>query len=78
MDNGIGIRTAQLLDEVDHALVGHPRSEWSAELEDLYQKALEQMGIMDEIDSTGAECSKGECVYEAPLNRVKEGLACLR
>jgi hypothetical protein len=70
----IGLVTAQLLDEIDHALVGHPRSAWTPVLEDLYQKALEHMGIIDEINACGETCSKDECVYEAALNYVREGL----
>jgi hypothetical protein len=72
----IGLRTAQLLDEIDHAMLGHPRSEWSPELEDLYQKALDHLGIVDGINSCGAICAGDECVYEAALNYVKEGLTC--
>jgi hypothetical protein len=70
----IGLRTAQLLDEIDHALVGHPRSAWTSTLENLYQKALEHMGIIDEINASGKPCSKDECVYEAALAYVREGL----
>ncbi|MCK9568437.1 hypothetical protein M0R72_05815 [Candidatus Pacearchaeota archaeon] len=70
----MGLRTAQLIDEVNHALVDHPRTQWSPELEALYVKALEQMHIVDEIDARGEPCSKDECVYEAPLKLVREGL----
>lgn len=76
MDDSIGIRTAQLVDEVDHAMIGKPRSEWSAELEALYASALEHMHINDCINARGEECSKDECVYEAPLKLVREGLMC--
>ena len=77
-DMAIGLRTAQLTDEVDHALVDHPRSSWSPELEALYSKALEQLGINDCVDANGKDCDKDMCVYEAPLMLVREGLTCLK
>jgi hypothetical protein len=32
------------------------------------------MGIIDEINASGKPCSKDECVYEAALAYVREGL----